>query len=32
MKWNSQGGTVRLEQGSGGVTMEHSGCNSEVEQ
>ena len=32
MKWNSQGGTVRLEQGSGRVTVEHSVCNSEVEQ
>ena len=42
MKWNSDGGTVRVEQGSGTLmveqsgwntgTVQHSGWNTEVEQ
>ena len=30
--WNSDGGTDRVEQGSGTVMVEQSGWNSEVEQ
>ena len=32
MKWNSDGGTVRMEQGSGTLMVEQSGWNTEVEQ
>ena len=32
MKWNSDGGTVRVQQGSRTVTVKQSGWNSEVEQ
>ena len=32
MKWNSNGGTVKVEQGSGTVMLEQSWWNSEVEQ